>query len=506
MLVFDNLNTSGVTDEVAYDPLLLQLAEYAASIEHPTGATLHTAALCLADAVGCAIASLRDPECTRRLGSWVPSSTVADGVPLWATDHVLDPVKAAHDLSVMVRWLDFSDTTFVGGHPSDNLGALLAVSDYVSRLRLRSGASPLIMADVYASMVGAYEIQGLLAADNHFDHPLIGLDHVIGVKLASTAMAARLMGADARTIAAALSSAFLDGHSLNACRHTPNAGSRKGWAGGDAASRGVWLALSAVRGEMGYPKALSAPTWGFEAVYLSGNSAKLTRPLGSLILDSVIFKLHPCQRNTTTAVESALRLHGWLSGRWSSIKRITIHTQDEAMRRANKSGPLPNRAARDHSIQYVVAIALLHGRLTPDDYSDTVANDFRIDWLRERTVVVENPGYTRDHHDIAVRSCANAVQIELEDGAISALEETTFPAGDPSRRNVTVPALTEKFHALTSHFWLEPYRNQLLARLLDVTTMARMPVPDFMDMLRFDAAHQCPAQVAALTTHHSRSL
>ncbi|WP_169457919.1 2-methylcitrate dehydratase [Ottowia thiooxydans] len=499
----NTLNTSSEPAEHTYDPLLLKLAEYASSVAAPTGATLHTAGLCLADSVGCAIASLRDPECTQRLGPWVPGSAVADGVPVWATGHVLDPVKAAHDLSVMIRWLDFSDTTFVGGHPSDNLGALLAAGDYLSRWRVRSGGPALIMADIYAAMIGAYEIQGLLAADNRFDHPSIGLDHVIGVKLASTAMAARLLGADANTIAAALSSAFLDGHSLNACRHTPNAGSRKGWAGADAASRGVWLALSAVRGEMGYPKALSAPTWGFEAVYLEGKRVELTRPLGSLILDNVIFKLHPCQRNTTTAVESALRLHEWLSGRLSNIKRVTIHTHDEAMRRANKTGPLPNRAARDHSIQYVVAVALLHGRLMPDDYSDTVANDDRIDWLRERTVVIENQGYTRDHHDMAVKSCANAVQIELEDGTISVLEETLFPAGDPSRRDVAVPALKAKFHTLTSYFWQEPHRSQLLARLLDVSTMAKMPVPTFMDMLRLDVTHQHQTQVEG---HEGRRL
>ena len=468
----------------AYDEVLIRLSRYAASVPRPQQATLRTAALCLTDAVGCAIAALDDSECARRLGPWMPGAHVADGVPVWGTEHVVDPIKAAHDLSVMIRWLDFSDTTFAGGHPSDNLGAILAVSDHVSRQRLRSGLAPLLMADVYAAMVGAYEIQGQLAADNRFDQPSIGLDHVIGVKVASAAMAARLLGGDAGTIAAALSHAFLDGHSLNAYRHTPNAGPRKGWAGGDAASRGVWLALQAMLGERGCPTALSARTWGFEAVYLNGACVTLTRALDSFVLDNTIFKLHPCQRNASTAVESALRLHHWLDGRVSSIKCVSIFTQDEAVRRIDKPGLLPNRAARDHSIQYVVAVALLRGRLTADDYTDASAGDPRIDWLRERTTVTENARYTNGHHDLAVRSCANAVQIELQDGSLSPLEETLFPAGDPSRRADAIPLLKDKFHALTQHRWPEAFRDNLLARLLDADAMQHMPVPDFMTMLR----------------------
>ena len=414
----------------------------------------------------------------------MPGTTVVEGVPVWGTGHVVDPIKAAHDIGVMIRWLDFSDTTFVGGHPSDNLGAILAASDYVSRQRRRSGAAPLLMADVYAAMVGAYEIQGLLASDNRFDDPSVGLDHVIGVKVASTAMATRLLGGDVTTIAGALSNAFLDGHPLNAYRHTPNAGPRKGWAGGDAAGRAVWLALNAMRGEMGYPTALSAPTWGFEAVYLSGASLKISRPLGSFVLDNVIFKLHPVQRNASTAVECALRLHRWLNGRLSSVKRIMIFTQNEALRRINKPGLLPNRAARDHSIQYAVAIALLRGRLISDDYSDESASDPRIDWLRDRTTVLEDVNYTHDHYDLTIRSCANAIQIELQDGTLSPLEETAFPIGDPSRRDGALPMLTDKFHALTCYHWLEPFRSDLLAQLLDAETMKLLPVCDFMDKLR----------------------
>jgi 2-methylcitrate dehydratase len=466
------------------DALLLRLASYAANVPPPSGSTLQTAVLCLADAVGCAVASLADRDCMRRIGPWVAGSRVDGGVPVWGTSHVLDPIKAAHDISVLIRWLDFSDTTFVGGHPSDCIGALLAAADHASRLRLRQGTTPWRMADVFGAMVGAYEIQGLLAADNRFDSPAIGLDHVIGVKLASTAFATRLLGGDVRAIAAALSNAFLDGQPLNAYRHVPNAGSRKGWAGGDAAARGVALALDAVRGEMGYPRPLSAPTWGFEAVHMNGRPVRLTREPGSFVIDHVIFKLHACQRNTTTAVESALQLHAWLDGRPAErIRRVAIRTQDEAIRRTDKTGPLPNRAARDHSIQYVVAVALRHGRLTPEDYADEIAADPLIDGLRERTTVSEDLQFTREHHDAAIRSCASAVRIELDDGSVSPWITTRFPAGDPSRRGEALLALRAKFIDLTRRRWNAGQQQHLLGLLLDAERLKQMPVPDFMDLL-----------------------
>lgn len=463
------------------DDLIVRLARYAHARPSPADTTLRTAALCVADAIACALAALDEPACVRRLGSWVPGTTVQDGVPVWGTPHRLDPVKAACDISTMIRWLDFSDTTFTGGHPSDSIGALLAAADHASRQRRRRGEPMLTMRDVLGAMVGAYEIQGLLASENRFDHPSVGLDHVIGVKLASTAMATALLGGSEGQIAAALSNAVLDGHPLNAYRHVPNAGDRKSWAGGDAAGRGVWLALSAMRGEMGYPTPLSAPTWGFEAVYLGGRPLQLSRPLGSFVLDNVIFKLYPCQRNTTTAVESALRLHRWLAGRCEQVHRIVIHSHDEAIRRTDKTGELPNRAARDHCMQYVVAVALLHGRLVPGDYEDGIARDPRIDALRARTRMVENPAYTRDHHDLAVRSCANAVQIELEDGSLSPLEETLFPAGDPSVRDTAMPALLSKFEALTQGHRPADQGRSLFERLCDINTLP--PVPEFMDWI-----------------------
>lgn len=463
------------------DDVIARLAQYAHALPPLTDTTLRTAALCLADALACALAALGEPACTRRLGPWVPGTTVQDGVPVWGTPHRLDPVKAACDISSMIRWLDFSDTTFAGGHPSDCIGALLAAADHHSRLRRREGLPMRTMRDVLGAMVAAYEIQGLLASENRFDHPSVGLDHVVGVKLASTAMSTALLGGNQGQIAAALSNAVLDGHPLNAYRHLPNAGDRKSWAGGDAASRGVWLALCAMRGEMGYPTPLSTPSWGFETVYLDGRRLQLPRSLGSFVLDHIIFKLHPCQRNTTTAVESALRLHRWLDGRYEQVRRIVIYSHDEAMRRADKTGELPNRAARDHCLQYVVAVALVHGRLTHRDYDDDIACDPRIDGLRARTHVIENTAYTRNHHDMAVLSCANAVQIELENGSLSPLEETLFPAGDPSMRSTAMPALMSKFTALTQECRLANSGRQIFDRLLDIDWLAETPVPDFMD-------------------------
>jgi 2-methylcitrate dehydratase len=471
---------SAVYTSMPIEKVTAQIADYASSRPDWSTATLNTAALCLADALACAISSLNDPQCTRLLGPWFPEYRVDHGVPVPGTDFLLDPVKAAFDIATLVRWLDFSDTTFTGGHASDNIGAILAAASHASARRVQAGLPPLVMRDVFDAMIKAYEIQGRLAAENRFDHPVTGLDHVIGVKIASTAVAAHLLGADHETIVRALSNAWLDGQALNAYRHTPNAGTRKGWAGGDASSRGVWLAQLAIRGDMGYPTPLSAPTWGFESVYLGGKPVTLDVPLASFVMDNVIFKLYPCQRNATTAVEGAIRLRGWLKGRISQIARITLRTQDEAMHRINKLGPLPNRAARDHSLQYVVAVALLRGRLLADDYSDEAAADPRIDWLRDRMTVIEDPGYTRDHHDMAILSCTNSIQIELSDGETSPLMEVHYPIGDASRRSEAVPMLSEKFHALTAPRWTDERRGALLERLLDNPRFANTSVGEFM--------------------------
>ena len=462
------------------DTVVDTIARYVSSEPEWGPDTLRTAGLCLADALACALGALVDPECLRLLGPTFNGYDTPDGVSVPGTGMRLDPLKAAFDIGTTVRWLDFSDTTFVGGHPSDNIGGILAAASHASRERVLARLPALTMRSVLDAMIKAYEIQGRLAAENRFDRPQIGLDHVIGVKIASTAASAHLLGGDRDTVRRAVANAWLDGQALNAYRHTPNAGTRKGWAGADASSRGLWLAQMAMRGEMGYPTPLSAPTWGFEAVHNHGQPVKLEANLGSFVLDHVIFKLYPCQRNATTAVESAIGLRSWLDGRIDAIERIVIHTQDEAMRRIDKTGPLVNRAARDHCLQYVTAVALLKGSLTSEDYSDASAQDPRIDWLRDRMVVVEDPQYTRDHHDHAVRSCANAVQIVLRSGETSVLSETHYPIGDPSRRDQATSLLSEKFHHLTRTCWSPERASATLALLLDPARVQDMPVDQFM--------------------------
>lgn len=468
---------------VTGDKVIDAIARYVSSTPAWGTESLRTAGLCLADALACALGALDDPECVRLLGPTFNGYETHDGVHVPGTGMRLDPLKAAFDIGTTIRWLDFSDTTFVGGHPSDNIGGILAAASHACRERVLAGQPALTMRCVLDAMIKAYEIQGCLAAANRFDRPQIGLDHVIGVKIASTAVSAYLLGGDHDTVRRAVANAWLDGQALNAYRHTPNAGTRKGWAGADASSRGLWLAQMAMRGEMGYPSPLSAPTWGFEAVHNHGQAVKLEADLGSFVLDQVIFKLYPCQRNATTAVESAIGLRPWLNSRIDAIDRIVIHTQDEAMRRIDKTGPLANRAARDHCLQYVTAVALLKGSLTGEDYSDTSAQDPRIDWLRARMVVVENPQYTKDHHDHAVRSCANAVQIVLRSGETSFLSETHYPIGDPSRRDQATPLLSAKFHHLTRTRWSAERASATLALLLDPVSVQNMPVDQFMAMV-----------------------
>lgn len=445
--------------------------------------TLRTARLCLVDALGCALGALDDPDCHRLLSPLFEPSNNWEAIPVPGTPWRLDPITAAFDIGTAIRWLDFSDTSFVGGHPSDNLGAILAAACHASRSRQRQGRSALTLHDVQDAMIKAYEIQGRLAQANRFDHPSVGLDHVIGVKIASTAVCTYLLDGDRDAMRRALGNAFLDGHALNAYRHTPNAGTRKGWAGGDAGARAFWLALRAVQGEMGYPQPLSAPQWGFEAVYLGGRPVTLNQPLAHGVMDGVIFKMSPCQRNASTALESAVALRPWLDGRHAAIAHIRVFTHDEALRRINKTGPLTTRAARDHSLQYIIATALLKGSVDSDDYSDASASDPRIDALRERMEVVEDVNYTADHHDPSILSCANAVQIVLDTGETSPRVETLYPIGDPSRRAECLPQLQQKFEQLTRGCWADARRQQVLVDLNDQSRMATVRVEDWLESL-----------------------
>ncbi|HTH97181.1 MAG TPA: MmgE/PrpD family protein [Stellaceae bacterium] len=473
----DEMLSSGRT--IATDGLLDTLAGYAAADRPLAPATTRIAALTLMDALACAAGALAHRPAL--LGPLF-EGTGGHGARVPATDIEADPVKAAFDTSLLIRWLDFSDTSILGGHPSDNLGAILAAAEYRSRQLVAEGRAPLVMDEVFRAIRTAYEIQGCLAS-NKLDGTGIGLDHVFYVKMASAAVAAKLLGGDAKVIRAALSNAVLDSQSLNAYRHVPNAGPRKGWAGADAASRGLMLAALALKGEPGYRQPLSAPIWGFEAVHLGGKPLTLGREPGDFFLDRVIFKLVPCQRNGSTAVEAAMRLHAWFAGHGFEATRIEIFTQDEAMRRIVKSGPLSNSEARDHCLQYMVAVALLTGRLSASSYGDVAASDPRIDALRDVTEVVEKAEYTRDHHDPAIASCANAIRVTAKDGAVSELIEVAYPIGDPIRRDEAAPLLAAKFDDLAASVWGEARRRSVVALFAEPARLAAMPVPDFLDQV-----------------------
>lgn len=475
----DELPSTGYAPAgIAADTDLLDaITTYVVRNEPLDATATRTAALALMDALACLSGSLAEPP--PLLGPLF-KGVRGEGARVPGTALEADPARAAFDISLLIRWLDFSDTSILGGHPSDNLGAILATAEYRSRQEMRAGRPPLIMDDVFRAMRTAYEIQGCLAS-NRLDSRDVGLDHVIYVKLASAAVSALLMGGGARQIRGALSNAVLDGHSLNAYRHAPNIGARKGWAGADASSRGMILAAMAMKGEAGYPDPLGAETWGFEAVYMGGRKLRLGRPLQGFFLDRVIFKLVPCQRNGSTAVEAAIRLHNWFRAHDFAAGNIEIVTQDEAMRRIVTTGPLPNSAARDHCLQYMVAVALLTGKLTASAYSDAAAADPRIDDLRACMEITESPAYSRAHHDPAIGSCANAVRITAMDGAVSDLVEIAYPIGDPMRRDEAVPLLHAKFRDLAASLWDAGRQDEILALFADPGRLAAMTVPDFMD-------------------------
>jgi 2-methylcitrate dehydratase len=417
------------------DALLVELARYALEEHRFDQSTRATARLVLADSLGCAALASTHEACTRLLGPVVPGTVVPNGVPVPFTAFELDPIEAAFQIGTLIRWLDYNDTWLAAewGHPSDNLGAILAVAAHL-------GVS---VADALDAAVVAHEIQGVLALENAFNR--VGLDHVVLVKVASTAAAGRLLGLDEDALVAALSNAWIDGQSLRTYRHAPNTGSRKSWAAGDASARGVRLALLARRGEMGYRSALSAPQWGFQDVLFDGHDVVLPRPLGSYVMDNVLFKVaFPAEFHAQTAAEAAVLLHPQVRDRIGEIVRIDIRTQESAVRIIDKTGPLHNPADRDHSLQYITVVALLFGELRDLHYEDDVAIDPRIDALRECCVVIEEPRYSTDYLDADKRSIANAVQVTFADGSSTELVEVEFPLGHPRRRDEALPRLRAK--------------------------------------------------------------
>jgi 2-methylcitrate dehydratase len=461
------------------DKILVELADYAASYTPDSREAIDTARHNLMDTLGCGLLALRYPDCAKHLGPVVPGATLINGARVPGTDWQLDPVQAAFNIGAMIRWLDFNDTWLAAewGHPSDNLGGILALADYLTRTKQKA----FTVGDMLIAMIKAHEIQGILALENSFNR--IGLDHVLLVRVATTAITTAMLGGTKEQIIRALSNAWIDGGALRTYRHVPNTGPRKSWAAGDATSRGVRLALMAMQGEIGYPSALTAKNWGFYDVLFKGKPLLLGRPLGSYVMENVLFKISfPAEFHAQTAVECALRLHDTVRNRLDQIDRVVITTQESAIRIIDKSGPLHNPADRDHCIQYMTAVGLIFGELTADHYEDAVARDPRIDALRGKMLCVEDPAYSTDYLDPQKRSIANAVQVFFKDGTSSKKIAVEYPIGHRRRRAEGMPLLVKKFAAnLASRF--APQQCDAILRLCaDPDTLAATPVDKFTDM------------------------
>jgi 2-methylcitrate dehydratase len=465
----------------APDQLLVDLADYVLNYEVSSQLAIDTAQYCLMDSLACAYQALDYPACTKLLGPVVPGAELVGGARIPGCSWQLEPVMAAFNIGALIRWLDFNDTWLAAewGHPSDNLGAILAVADYVSRRETDARRSPLHMADVLAATVKAHEIQGVLALENSFNR--VGLDHVLLVRIASTAVACKLLGCDRHQTINAISNAWLDGGALRTYRHAPNTGSRKSWAAGDAASRGVRLALIAATGEMGYPSGLSAAKWGFSDVLFGGRPVKLARPLGSYVMENVLFKISfPAEFHAQTAVEAAIALHPEVRDRLDDIERVILETQEPGVRIIDKTGPLSNPADRDHCIQYMTAVPLIYGRLTAVDYEDAVAADQRIDALRRKMRVHENPAFTRDYYEPTKRYIGNAVQVFFQDGSHTPRIQVDAPIGHRERRQEGIPLLIEKFRASAARRLPADRFDELNRLCNDPSRLAATPVDQFM--------------------------
>ena len=468
------------------DKVLVDIANYALNKKITSKEAYSTALYCLMDTLGCGLEALEYPACTKLMGPIVPGTVVPNGAKVPGTSFQLDPVQAAFNIGAMIRWLDFNDTWLAAewGHPSDNLGGILATADWLSRVAVASGKKPLLMRDVLTAMIKAHEIQGCLALENSFNK--VGLDHVVLVKVASTAVVAQMLGLSYDEMINAVSLAWVDGQSLRTYRHSPNTGSRKSWAAGDATSRAVRLALIAKTGEMGYPSVLSAKTWGFYDVLFKGNAFKFQRPYGSYVMENVLFKISfPAEFHSQTAVEAAMTLHKELARIGKSadeIKKITIRTHEACIRIIDKKGPLNNPADRDHCIQYMVAVPILFGRLTAGDYEDSIAKDPRIDVLRDKIDCVEDKRYTKDYHDPQKRSIANALTVEFKDGTKMKEIVCEYPIGHKRRRKEGMPVLVEKFRTNLARRFPAKQQARILDLCLDAKKLQNTPVNEFVDL------------------------
>jgi 2-methylcitrate dehydratase len=468
-----------------YDQVLVDIADYVCDYSIESKLAYSTARNCLIDTLGCGLEALEYPACTKLLGPVVPGTLVPNGAKVPGTAFQLDPVQAAFNIGAMIRWLDFNDTWLAAewGHPSDNLGGILAVADWLSRTAVAAGHAPLTMRAVLTAMIKAHEIQGCLALENSFNK--VGLDHVVLVKVASTAVVAQMLGLNRGQVLDALSLAWVDGQSLRTYRHAPNTGSRKSWAAGDATSRAVRLALMVRAGEMGYPSVLTAKSWGFYDVLFRGRPFAFQRPYGSYVMENVLFKIsYPAEFHAQTAVEAAMTLRAKLlaAGRSAEdIVSIQLRTHEACLRIIDKKGPLNNPADRDHCVQYMVAVPLIFGHLTASDYEDSFAADPRIDALREKIDCSEEPAYTADYHDPEKRSIANSLTLSLTDG--STLTETVeYPLGHRRRRSEGIPLLEEKFRTNLGRRFAPQRQQAILEASLNQQPLERMPVHQYVDL------------------------
>jgi 2-methylcitrate dehydratase len=470
-------NVSNIRPEP--DKILVELADYAANYVPRSQEVIDIARYDFMDTLGCGLLALQYPECVKHLGPIVPEATLRNGARVPGTDWRLEPVHAAFNLGAMIRWLDFNDTWLAAewGHPSDNLGGILMLADYLTRTQKKI----FTVHDVLCAMIKAHEIQGILALENSFNR--VGLDHVLLVRVATTAVATAMLGGNRDAIISALSNAWTDGGTLREYRHAPNTGPRKSWAAGDATSRGVRLALIAMQGEIGYPSALSAKHWGFYDVLFKGKPLAVGRPLGCYVMENVLFKISfPAEFHAQTAVECALKLHPLIKDRLNEIDKVEITTQESALRIIDKTGALHNPADRDHCIQYMTAVGLIFGELTADQYEDAVARDPRIDVLRDKMVCLEDPQYSKDYLDPEKRSIANAVQIFFKDGSATEKVAVEYPIGHRRRRAEGMPLLIKKFAANLAARLSPSQRQAIMDVCLDAGRLRSMPVDKFIDM------------------------
>ena len=478
-------STAEFNERPAPDQELVDIARYVTDYQVQSAEAYDTARNCLMDTLGCGLLALRFPECTKLLGPLVEGTVVPHGARVPGTQFRLDPVKAAWDIGCIIRWLDYNDTWLAAewGHPSDNLGGILAVADYLSQRNIAAGKAPLLMRDVLTAMIKAHEIQGVLALENSFNR--VGLCHVLLVRVASTAVVTHMLGGTQAQIIDALSQAWLDGSSLRTYRHSPNAGPRKSWAAGDATSRAVRLADLTLRGEIGYPSVLSVPKWGFYDVHFKGNKFRFSRDYGTYVMENILFKISfPAEFHSQTAAEAAVRLHPLVRDRLDQIERIVIHTHESAIRIISKSGPLNNPADRDHCLQYMTAVPLAFGNLVAEHYEKEFHQAHPvIDQLRDKMEVIEEPRYTREYLEADKRSIANALQVFFRDGTATEKVEVEYPVGHRRRRAEGIPLLEEKFRQNLATRFPAVLAAKIFALCKDQQTLEATPVNEFMDML-----------------------